>query len=418
MDENSWREKKDFKFGDIVIAKRKWNNLQKGHTSSPHIIIANDGEYIYAITGSTTKPDSKNNRKRIHTKIRNIDAYYYPKIYKFEYNEILFKIGEVSSSTKDYISRKLDSEISYGMNMDNEYYRFLINPADLKTGDIVKINNDTLTNEKYVIISENLESYQVMEIANNKLKDNKNEPFYTIRYDVIINVSKKQKFIRLDTLDLKETEELLLKVKIKNIRKDDNSVIPGNIIRINGEKYYVYEVNNSQASIFPVSTTINYDSKFIYNKTNIHINFSRRKLINAKQSDIEILSLVPYSIILKIKGKYEEYQNNKKIKNRKNQISAVYRTISVKPHLIQILYQEKNSIIALDLTDYYNGKIRIFRGNMRVLEKHPIGYLSISDYNNITSDIDEIFKKEYNLNIPKHSNTRTRKEINPKKNEK
>ena len=418
MEENNWNEKKDFQFGDIVIAKRKWNNLKKGHTHSPHIVIANDGKFIYAITGSTSKPDSKNERKRIHTKIRNIDAYYFPKIYQFDYSEILCKIGSVGGATKDYIIRKLDSEIFYGMNIDNEYYKLLIEPADLKTGDIIKFIDESLGSGKFVIISQNDEAYQVMEIADHKERKSDDEPYYTIRYNLVIEISKNQNLKRLDSLDLKETEELLLKIKTGNIQKNNSSIVPGNIIKIDDQQYYVYDANNSQAAVFPISTTINYDSKFTYNKTNVHINFSRKKIISVKLDNYEVISLVPYSIVLTIKRKYEEYQNNKEIKNRSNDITAIHRTISVKPHLLLILNQNKSNVIVLDLTDYYNDTIRIFSGNIRILEKHPIGYLGIPDYNNIVSDIDEIMKQEYNVNLPKYSNTRTRKTRNPKKNDK
>lgn len=410
--EKNWKNKKEYQFGDIVVAKRKWENLEIGHTHSPHIVIANDGEYIYAITGSTKKPYFHWSRKCIHTKIRNVDAYYEPKIFKFKYEEIMYKTGSVSSITKSYIKRKLDSQVIYDLNIENELFLSYVETAELETGDIIKCDADSYKGKRFAIISQNEEAYQTVEITKNKEVVNDNSQLYNFRPDVIYQIDKTEKITRIDCLDLKETEELLLKVKTSAKRNEKDAILQGNIISIDDKNYYVFEIVNSNAYIFPISTNINYDDSFSCNDSKYHINFSCKLSLDIKLFNGKVISLVPYKTLLSLERKYTEYKKNKSIKNKYNEKTRIFKDAKINQHQYLILNQNKTEIIIFDITDYYNGIITIKKEHIRFLIKNPIGYLSVPDYNNILCDINEIIKKEYNISLPKYSNTRVREKNN------
>ena len=415
MKEN-WTDKSSFKFGDIVIAKRQWENLEEGHTHSPHIVIANDGEYIYALTGTTKKPYKHNSRKFLYTKIRNKESYYLLSIYKFSYDEINIKIGSISSKTENYLKRKLDSQIGTVINTEKKQFLDFIDKEDFATGDIIKLikDNGEMKSGKYVIVSETNDGYQILEIIQDPDENNNNTPYYIVQYDVIHQISKSEKMYRVDCLDMEETQELLTNVKSKNLSTNTDKIAPRKIVRINNEDYLVYETSSSKATLYPISTTINYDASFIRGDLRIHVNFSRMLTIDLRQFDGEILSTIALKEYFVVKHKYEEYKNHKAIKDKHNDKARIFKDPSIK-HQHLLLNKNRTQITILDLTDYYNGQITIRREHMRFLISSPCGYIGIPDYNNILCDINSTLKKEYNLSLPKYSNVRTKKDSKKKK---
>lgn len=326
---------KNLKIGDIILAKRYKNDIEKnqieeGHQNGPFIVIKKKKNTIYALycTGANYEdnvnyillPNNYNLSKQTYI--------YTSKEYKIEDNQYIKLLDKLN---KDDLN-KLNKIIYLKGKIKKIKYEFSI-------GDIIKYNNNL-----YYVFNVNkkfLQCYTIFKKNNSKNPIIINDVIYS--FDLYSNkIIKNIKKIKL--IDMANESEIkkinIIKNKNEKYRRDKHIIERGDLIKYNDNYYYIYGETGNQFNTYIIYLSNTKNEQL--NKLYIHRGyyFSKFEEININKN----------ADIVYVKSATEDEINIIKLMKKENNMDK--KNINKKEQLYNKNYQEKCIIADLNMNKY------------------------------------------------------------------